>query len=203
MDTNPAPPDFQAVHDQFRPRVLRYLKRLVGDGEAEDLTQSVMLKVSNGLAGFRGDSSLSTWIWRIARNTAMDRLRRKTVPLVEANAESGEGEQGDARPGALTASLEAAAIRVETNACIRGFVQRLPENYRSVMMLSDLEGFTNEEIAAILGLTVGTVKIRLHRGREKLRKDLQAGCSFDRDEGGALGCDPKPAAAPVAFHGRA
>ncbi len=65
--------DFQSVHKDFRPRVLRYLSRLVGEAEAEDLTQSVMLKISEALPGFRGDSSLSTWIYRIATNAALDK----------------------------------------------------------------------------------------------------------------------------------
>jgi len=195
----PQPPlEFQAVHDQFRPRVVRHLRRLVGDGEAEDLTQLVMLKVSDGLPGFRGDSNLSTWIYRIATNAALDRLRRKSaMPTVEVGFDF---EEDDFPPEAQTASLETTAIRDETNACIRGFIERLPDNYKSVMLLSDVQGLKNEEIAARLGLTVGTVKIRLHRAREKLRKELEAGCSFDHDEAGELGCDPKPGAA-VTFHG--
>ncbi|HVI70111.1 MAG TPA: sigma factor-like helix-turn-helix DNA-binding protein, partial [Pyrinomonadaceae bacterium] len=74
------------------------------------------------------------------------------------------------------------------------FIERLPENYKTVMVLSELEGFRNDEIADILGLSLDTVKIRLHRAREKLRKDLQVGCSFHRDEDGELGCDRKPTA---------
>jgi RNA polymerase sigma factor (sigma-70 family) len=66
MGTSSPPFDFQAVHERFRPQVLRYLMRLAGECEAEDLTQSVMLKVSTSLADFRGESSLSTWIYRIA-----------------------------------------------------------------------------------------------------------------------------------------
>jgi RNA polymerase sigma-70 factor (ECF subfamily) len=196
VDDQFRPPEFQAVHAQFRARVLRYLTSLVGESEAEDLTQAVMLKVSNGLPGFRGDSSLSTWIFRIAKNAAVDKLRCKTIELaVEVDVDGDESDEEDAPHNALTESLEATAIRQETSACIRAFIERLPDNYKSVMALSELEGFKNEEIAAILGLTVGTVKIRLHRGREQLRKDLQEGCSFDRDKGGELGCDPKPAAA--------
>ncbi len=79
---NSAALDFQSVHDPFRPRVLCYVARLVGDGEAEDLTQSVMLKVSEGLHDFRGDSSLLTWIYRIATNAALDKLRGKWIQTV-------------------------------------------------------------------------------------------------------------------------
>ena len=83
--------DFKSVHDEFRPRVLRYVARLVGEADADDVTQTVMLKVNQGLAGFRGDSSLSTWIYRIATNAAMDRLRVKPIRVVsEAELESSD-----------------------------------------------------------------------------------------------------------------
>jgi len=185
--------DFKSLHDQFRPRVFRYLTRLVGECEAEDLTQSVMLKVSEGLRDFRGDSNVSTWIYRIATNAALDKLRGKTIQtLSDTELES---DADDVAPDAQTPSVEKTAIREEMNACIREFIERLPENYKTVMVLSELEGFKNDEIAAILGLSLDTVKIRLHRAREKLRKDLGAGCSFHRDEDGELGCDRKPTAA--------
>jgi RNA polymerase sigma-70 factor (ECF subfamily) len=181
--------EFQSVHDRFRPRVLRYLKRLVGEGEAEDLTQSVMLKVSEGLSGFRGDSRLSTWIYRVARNTALDSLRHKAIqPSGEAEFES---DERDVALDALIPSVEAAAIRREMNECIREFIEQLPENYKTVVVLSELEGFKNGEIAAILGISLDTVKIRLHRARDKLRKSLPTGCSFYRDVGDELACDRK------------
>jgi RNA polymerase sigma-70 factor (ECF subfamily) len=191
--------DFKSLHDDFRPRVLRYLTRLVGEADAEDLTQSVMLKVSEGLSEFRGDSSPSTWIYRIATNAAMDKLRQRRIqPLVDTEHEFDEDELP---PAAQTASIETAAIREEMSACIGEFVALLPENYKSVMILSEIEGFTNDEIAAMLGLTLDTVKIRLHRAREKLRKELQAGCTFYRDDADELACDRK-ASAPITFSPR-
>lgn len=193
--------EFQWVHDQFRPRVLRYLTRMVGEADAEDLTQSVMLKVSRALPDFRGDSSLATWVLRIARNVALDSVRRKSLKLVSLTpAESDDDWEEGLEQASPVESVEAGAIRSQTSSCIRGFVERLPGNYRAPLVLSDFEGFTNEEIAALLGLTVGTVKIRLHRGREKLREALAAGCSFDHDAQGALGCDPKPQAVAIALH---
>lgn len=191
--------DFQSIHEGFRPRVLRYLSRLVGEAEAEDLTQSVMLKISEALPGFRGDSSVSTWIYRIATNAALDRLRRKTgQPPSETELESVDSE---VPPEAQTESVEAAAVREEMNACIREFIERLPQNYKTVMVLSELEGFKNDEIASILGLSLDTVKIRLHRARGKLRQELEAGCTFYRDECDELACDRKPVA-PIKFRPR-
>lgn len=191
--------DFQSIHERFRPRVLRYLTRLVGEADAEDVAQSVMLKVNEGLSAFRGASDVSTWIYRIATNAAMDKLRVKT-PHTVSHAEL-ESEAGDVPPQAQVASVETAAIREEMSACIAEFVARLPGNYKSVVILSEFEGFTNEEIAGILGLSLDTVKVRLHRAREKLRKELQAGCNFSRDEGNELACDRKPIT-PITVHSR-
>ena len=67
--------DFQEIYQEFQPKLLRYFTRLAGEGEAEDLTQETLVKVSNGLEGFQGDSSISTWIYRIATNVARDRYR--------------------------------------------------------------------------------------------------------------------------------
>lgn len=185
-------PDFDSIHRHFRPRVLRYLTRLVGSQDAEDLTQSVMLKVSAGLPGFRGDSSVSTWIYRIATNAAADCLRRRPQPA-PSDLDFGPDES-DVPPDLVDSSAEATAVHEEMNACIRDFIERLPADFRAVMVLSELEGFKNREIAAIVGVSLDTVKIRLHRAREKLRRELEAGCSFYRDERDELACDRAPAA---------
>ena len=202
----PDPADgFQAIHDAFRPKVLRYLQRLVGPSDAEDLAQVVMLKASLNLPRFRGESDLSTWIYRIATNTALDGLRsRSHREAAEAPYSAGAiGRSGDdpdddhGRPEASGPSVETVAIRQEMNDCIREFIGGLPENYRTVLLLSDIEGFKNSEIADILGVSVDVVKIRLHRAREKLRQALSQGCSFYRDdEGNEFACDRKPSSAP-------
>lgn len=180
---------FDSIDNEFRPKILRYLTRLVGESEAEDLTQTVMLKTSAGLPDFRGESSLGTWIYSIATHTAMDRLRGSHDGPVEAKFE----EDGILPVDAEAPSTESAAIRGEMTACIREFIDHLPESYRTVMVLSELEGFKNVEIAAILGVSLDTVKIRLHRARERLRQNLQSGCSFYRDTGDELACDRVPA----------
>lgn len=192
--------EFGRIHEAFHPKVLRYLTRLVGESEAEDLAQTVMLKVSEGLRGFRGEASLSTWIYRIATNAALDGLRRSgprqaevqgTLQAVQAEPEF-DSDLESFPPEAQSPSVETMVIREEMSACVREFVARLPETYRTVMVLGELEGFTNAEIAEILEVSLDTVKIRLHRARERLRKELQAGCSFHRDERVEFACDRKP-----------
>jgi RNA polymerase sigma-70 factor (ECF subfamily) len=179
--------EFQKIHDAFRTKIHRYLTRLVGEYEAEDLTQEVFVKVSQALKNFRGDSQLSTWIYRIATNVALDRLRSPsfkratqkrsaTISGVETDIEDKEVWTGQKSP-----SIEETLIREEMWGCLRDFVDKLPANYRTVIVLSLLEGMKNNEIAEILGATLETVKIRLHRGRTKLRKELMTHCGLNRD----------------------
>ena len=192
--------EFQSIHDTFRPKILRYLSQLVGEDEAEDLTQTVMVKVSQGLLNFRGDSSLSTWIYRIATNTALDKLRSPAMKLTARQLHSAEihserGRYSGERNVALeeqAPSVQTTVIQKEMTECLREFIDRLPEIYKTVMVLSELHGFKNSKIAAILGISLNTVKIRLHRARDRLRKELEIGCNFYRDERNEFACDRKP-----------
>lgn len=193
--------EFLKVHDDFRPRILRYMTRLVGRLEAEDLTQDVFIKVMNSLKSFRGESQLSTWLYRIATNTALDRLRNSSYkqmvqevfplePLVQIETGIGSKNKWADVKSALP---DAELIRKEMNDCIRAFIEQLPADYRIVMVLSELEGMKNIQIAEVLGITLETVKIRLHRARAKLKKELEANCSFYRNERNELACDLKTA----------
>jgi RNA polymerase sigma-70 factor (ECF subfamily) len=192
--------EFQSIHDTFRPKMLRYLTRFVGEDEAEDLTQTVMVKVSEGLRNFRGDSSLSTWISRIATNAALDALRSRAMKWTGQQSGSTairtESEVESVESGVAleeqSPSVEETVIRKEMNECIGEFIDSLHETDKTVIVLSELEGFKNSEIAEILGVSLDTVKIRLHRARAKLRKVLKIGCDFFRDERNEFACDRKP-----------
>lgn len=186
---------FQQAYDEYHAKILRYLTRIVGRSEAEDLTQEVFIKVGQSLETFRGESQLSTWIYRIATNAALDKLRQPSVRHggekllpVESIAEI----KADAdMTGELKASTEQKLIRGEMSGCIREIIQALPEHYRSVIVLSELEGVKDGEIAEILGVTLQAAKVRLHRARARLRKELAAACVFYRDEQNELACDRK------------
>jgi RNA polymerase sigma-70 factor, ECF subfamily len=192
--------EFQSIHDTFRPKMLRYLTRFVGEDEAEDLTQTVMVKVSEGLRNFRGDSTLTTWIYRIATNAALDALRNRATKWTGQQSGSTairtESEVESVESGIAleeqTPSVEATVIRKEMNECIGEFIDSLHETDKTVIVLSELEGFKNSEIAEILGISLDTVKIRLHRARDRLRKVLRTGCDFFRDERNEFACDRKP-----------
>ncbi|HEU4949998.1 MAG TPA: sigma-70 family RNA polymerase sigma factor [Candidatus Deferrimicrobiaceae bacterium] len=189
---------FQEIYERFQPGILRFLSRLVGEEEAEDVAQEVFLRVDRGLEGFRGESSIGTWIYRIARNAALDRLRSRPAWLESARQlqthDSGEDpEDVISQIPDEGASLERYLIGKEMSECIRGRVDTLPESYRRVLVLSELVGMTNAEIASALGVSEGAVKIRLHRARALLREDLGTHCTLYHDELAELSCEPKPA----------
>jgi RNA polymerase sigma-70 factor (ECF subfamily) len=193
--------DFTKFYDNFQAKIRRYLTRMVGEDEAEELTQEVFLKASQGLKDFRGASSLSTWIYRIATNTAIDRLRRpsgkKPADLSLSDASISETiKPVDENHTGLLAKVpltDQQVIRKEMNDCIKSYIEGLPEPYRTVLVLADLEGFKNREVADILQVSLPTVKIRLHRARGKLREELTSHCTLYRDERNELACDLKHA----------
>jgi RNA polymerase sigma-70 factor, ECF subfamily len=190
--TNPAGMDFKAIYATFAPKIKLYLRRLAGEIEAEDLTQEVFSKVSRGLDTFRGESRLSTWIYRVATYTAIDSIRKKQVqPTCEALVELSEQSECGKPCGREDNAPEQQIIHNEMNTCIRDTVFSLPEIYHAVIILSELEGFRDEEIAEILEISREAVKIRLHRGRAKLKEALSKKCILYRDERNEFVCDKK------------
>ncbi|MHC4117371.1 MAG: RNA polymerase sigma factor [Planctomycetota bacterium] len=190
-------PEFQDVYKEFHRKIGGYLGRMVGAGEAEDLTQEVFMKIDKGLGEFEGQSSISTWIYRIATNAALDRIKSRTFreskEKVSLNAALEDSEARCSGVPAMETSLSAEreAVRNEMNECIREFVDRLPADYRTVIILSEIKDLKNQEVADILGLSLDAVKIRLHRARARLKAEFEAGCEFYHDEDGELACDRK------------
>ncbi len=172
-------PDFDDVYSAFHDRIQRYLTRLVSAQEAEDLTQEVFLKVGRSLADFRGEAQLSTWVYRIATNAAIDRVRSRSFRQTEALAELDEEA---CEPDCVTDPPllpDEQVMLKEMYECFGSYLADLPAAYRTVFVLGDLEELPNREIAEILGLNLDTVKIRLHRGRVMLLKQLRQHCKAE------------------------
>ena len=155
--------------------VVQLAINLLGDrDEALDLSQEVFLRVFRTIHRFRGQSSLRTWIYRIAVNQARNRhrfWRRRhrdaQVSLDEHVAQHGDFESGDdLTPERLLAQKELAAR-------LQGALDRLPFDQRTAIILREIDGLSYEEIAFSLGVAVGTVKSRLTRARQSLRSDLR------------------------------
>jgi RNA polymerase sigma-70 factor (ECF subfamily) len=173
--------EFDEIYAELQPKIRSYLSRLLGDQEAEDSVQEVFTKVSRSLDGFKGQSKLSTWVYRIATNTALDKLRSPAYrhasgqTSLEGNAEV-ENTTSPITP--TVTPLDQKVIRKEMSACVREYVDRLPPDYQTVLVLSELEGFKNREIADILQITLENVKVRLHRYRRKTKAEI--GPPWDR-----------------------
>lgn len=179
---------FAEVFESYRQPIHNYLLGMTQNtAEAEDLTQETFIRVSNSLSTFRGEASLSTWLYRIARNVFIDHTRRASTRQARASLPLED----------LVATKEAArtpeqlASRSEMSECVQDFIRNLPENYRTVLVLADLQGLSNREIADVLDCSLDTVKIRLHRARAKLRASLNLGCDLNYDEYNVLGCERK------------
>ena len=186
--------NFSDIYSEFYPKITHYLTRLVGEHEAEDVAQIVFEKVNTNLSTFKGESKVSTWVFKIATNAALDRLkspsykRTPSGPLAPVPLQTVENiEMAFNKPS----SPDQKVIRDEMSDCVREFVDRLQTDYRTILVLNELEGFTNTEIADILQISVDAAKIRLHRARAKLKKELEKGCDFYHDERSELACDRK------------
>lgn len=189
--------DFQKIHDIYHPKIFRYLSNLIDEYEAEDLTQEVFAKVIRSLGTFRAESHVATWIYRIATNLAIDRIRYCTLPFVDPLKRAEEPidahdeiEDRNIWTGEKPHTAEQKLIRGEMTDCIRSCLENLPEINRIVLVLSDLENIRNKDIAEIMGATLDTVKIRLHRARAMLRKEIEKNCRVYRDERNELACEP-------------
>jgi RNA polymerase sigma-70 factor (ECF subfamily) len=190
-------PEFRALHDQFAPGIRHYLSRLVGNVEAEDLAQEVFARAHRAMATRRGDAPVSAWLYRIATNAAIDRLRaasRREVPVAAPAESVVEEEREILCEGAAREAQEAESrvIRKEMSHCILDLVDRLPPAHRAVILLGELRELRDQEIADALGITLEAAKMRLHRARGELRRLLQASCDLYRDERNELACEPKP-----------
>ncbi len=159
------------------PRLLAVARRILGeDEEARDAVQDAFAAAFRNLDRFQGGSRLSTWLHRIAVNAALMRLRTRKrkpeqplEPLLPAFSEDGHHAQPFA---AWDEPIDVAIERGENRRLVREQIERLPEKYRIVLLLRDIEGLSTEETAAALGTTANAVKIRLHRARQALRSLL-------------------------------
>jgi RNA polymerase sigma-70 factor (ECF subfamily) len=165
---------FETMIRMFGGRLLAVARRFVrNDEDAQDVVQSAYLSAFRALGEFEGSCQLSTWLHRIVVNTALMKLRgRRRRPeasiedLLPAFQEDGHHvEQFSDWATPADQLLE----RRETRATVRACVDRLPDNYRTVLLLRDIEELPTDEVAELLGATPNAVKIRLHRARQALR----------------------------------
>lgn len=167
---------YEVLIQRYQQPVYSLVCRLLNDPEdAADIVQEVFLKVFRNISAFRGSSSLKTWIYRIAVNEAYNHRRwfsrhqRQEVALVSDEG-SGSHADGVADPG--RSPFEVAADH-ETRALVEQALEKLNPKFRAAVVLRDIEDLNYEDIATVLDVSLGTVKSRIMRGREALRKILE------------------------------
>jgi RNA polymerase sigma-70 factor (ECF subfamily) len=176
---------FETYHD----RIYRYILGLVRNpAEAADLTQDTFLRAHRHGDSVRDPEAVRGWLYRIATHVALDRLRQRK-PLVSLNGETGEPRVN--LPVSDFPSPLELSERKETSACVQRCLDFLPDKYRAVILLYEAHNLTAPEIADLLGVTLTTAKIRLHRARRMLQKIMECGCAVSNDDRGLPTCHPK------------
>jgi RNA polymerase sigma-70 factor (ECF subfamily) len=190
------PPVLSEVYEAYHRRVVAYATKLLGVDEAEDIAQEVFVKVGRSIGALSDATKLTSWIYAITLNTVRDHARKRAA--TPASVPSSADLSANGGPNAPLAQVrdgtsrtpEEAAIRAEMVACYLDYVRRLPRRYYVVYALSELEDLTNQEVAERLRLSLGTVKIRLHRARAVLYGELRRHCRCYRNERGELMGEP-------------
>jgi len=164
---------FEHLYQLHGRRVYALCLRMVGNpSDAEDLMQEAFLQLFRKIGTFRGESAFSTWLHRMTVNVVLMRLRKKTLPAasLEETTEPDEETGGPRKDiGAPDLRLSGAVDRVN----LERSIEKLPPGYRTVFVLHDVQGFEHNEIAGIMGCSVGNSKSQLHKARTRLRELLQ------------------------------
>jgi RNA polymerase sigma-70 factor, ECF subfamily len=166
------PAAFERIYQLHKRRVYSLCLRMVSNTtEAEDLTQEAFLQLFRKIATFRGESAFSTWLHRLSVNVVLMRLRKKTPPQTSLEEvtqpdEDGNGPRRDF--GAVDLRLSGSIDRLN----LQRAIDELPQGYKSVFVLHDIQGYEHNEIAELMGCSIGNSKSQLHKARMRLRELL-------------------------------
>lgn len=179
---------FGRLVQRYQDRVFRLVRRIVGDDEAEDALQETFLSAWRALPRFKGDAAFSTWIYRIATNASLMRLRKRRPDVISLDAPL-RGSAGEESTATLeirdwSATPDEELINVETGAAMEAAIAELPPDWRAAFLLRDVEGLSNTDAAAALELSVPAFKARVHRARLFLRDRLDRHFGPQRAPGG-------------------
>jgi RNA polymerase sigma-70 factor, ECF subfamily len=163
---------FRVLYDLHKRRVYSLCLRMTSNtAQAEDLTQEAFLQLFRKIGTFRGESAFSTWLHRMAVNVVLMQLRKKNLPVVslEETLEN-EDEAPKKEPGAPDKKLAGSVDRLH----LQRALEELPPGYRTIFVLHDVEGYEHNEIAGMVGCSIGNSKSQLHKARMKLRGLLRS-----------------------------
>lgn len=155
---------FEYLYKRYNRRTYSLCLRMTSSPtEAEDLTQEVFIQLFRKVGSFRGDSAFSTWLHRLTVNQVLMHFRRRSVKNEKTS------EDGEIPEQTVTGSANPSKMQVIDRIALKNAIAELPNGYKNVFVLHDVEGFEHEEVARRLGISVGTSKSQLHKARLKLR----------------------------------
>lgn len=159
---------FEEIYQRHHRRVYSICLRMLQNAhEAEDLTQDVFIQLYRKIGSFRGDSAFTTWLHRMTVNQVLMHFRKRNVKYEKTT------EEGETPDQVVVGTSDPERMRVVDKIALENAIDQLPDGYKNVFVLHDVEGFEHEEVARILGCSVGTSKSQLHKARLKLRKLLK------------------------------
>jgi RNA polymerase sigma-70 factor (ECF subfamily) len=165
--------DIEAIYEQYRHRVFLWCLRIARNVEdAEDLTQDAFLLLCRKINTYRGESAFSTWLYRLATNIALMRMRRKTLPQTSLD-EVLEAHEGAINPRQELKTSDRALAASIARVDLERVFNQMPSGYRKAFFLHDSEDYSHPEIAELTGWSIGTSKSQLHKARRRLRKLLK------------------------------
>ena len=165
--------EFKAIYEQYRPRVFLWCLHIARNLEdAEDLTQDAFLLLHRKINTYRGESAFSTWLYRLATNIALMRLRKKTLPQTSLD-EILETHEGAINPRQELKTFDRALAASIARVDLERMFDQLPGGFRKAFFLHDTEDYSHSEIAELTGWSIGTSKSQLHKARRRLRKLLE------------------------------
>jgi RNA polymerase sigma-70 factor (ECF subfamily) len=159
---------FEEIYQRHHRRVYSICLRMLQNAfEAEDLTQDVFIQLYRKIGSFRGDSAFTTWLHRMTVNQVLMHFRKRTVKFEKTT------EEGETPVQIVSGTENPFKMPIVDKIALENAIDQLPAGYKNVFMLHDVEGFEHEEVARILGCSVGTSKSQLHKARLKLQKLLK------------------------------
>jgi len=167
--------NIEQIWEMYRGKLHRYIQNRVDDpATADDILQEVLIKIYTRLDTLKDDRRLRSWIYQITRNAITDyyRTHRTMAELQETFS--------------IPEMAASARARQEIGSCLLPMIERLPDHYRQAVMLSEIEGLKQREVAIKQGISLSGAKSRVQRGRKMLKEMLMAGCHFEFDHRGTV-----------------
>jgi RNA polymerase sigma-70 factor (ECF subfamily) len=176
-------PSFEELVFKLSPQLTAYLRRMLGNAsDADDLLQETLVRIARNLPSFEGRSSAKNWAYRIATNVAIDFLRKTKRICEDELSDVSDVSEFDE---------EDRLVLDEMNDCVRQVIDGLSPDFRAALVLYNLQGKSVAETAEILEISLSLAKVRIHRGKAKLREALGKKCEFYTGPEGNVRCDRK------------